>query len=74
MAWGLGFADDIFILRARWKLAGQIGIALLMIEFGFNIHTVQIPFFQVLHLGLWSWPITTLWIVGMMNAFNLIDG
>jgi UDP-GlcNAc:undecaprenyl-phosphate GlcNAc-1-phosphate transferase len=74
MAWGLGFADDIFLLRARWKLAGQIGIALVMIEFGFNIQTVQIPFFQVLHLGLWSWPLTVLWIVGVMNAINLIDG
>ena len=28
MAWGLGFADDIFFLRARWKLAWQIGKAL----------------------------------------------
>jgi len=55
-------------------LAWQFGIALLMIEFGFNIQTVQIPFFQVLHLGLWSWPITVIWIVGVMNAFNLIDG
>jgi UDP-GlcNAc:undecaprenyl-phosphate GlcNAc-1-phosphate transferase len=74
MAWGLGFADDIFLLRARWKLVWQIGIALLMIEFGFKIDTVQIPFYQVLHLGYWSWPITALWIVGVMNAFNLIDG
>ena len=30
MAWGIGFADDIFLLRARWKLAVQIGIALVM--------------------------------------------
>ena len=74
MAWGLGFVDDIFLLRARWKLVWQIGIALLMIEFGFKIDTVQIPYFQVLLLGLWSWPITVIWIVGMMNAFNLIDG
>ena len=74
LAWGLGFADDIFILRARWKLAVQITIAILMIKFGFYIQTIQIPFFQVLNLGLWSWPVTVLWIVGVMNAFNLIDG
>ena len=36
MAWGLGFADDIFLIRARWKLAWQIGIALLVIGFGFD--------------------------------------
>ncbi len=74
LAWGLGFADDIFHLRARWKLLVQIGIAVLAISLGFEIKTVQVPFFQVLNLGLWSWPITALWIVGVMNAFNLIDG
>ena len=74
LAWGIGFADDIFQLRARWKLAGQIGIALLAISFGFEIQNVQIPFLQTVNLGFWAWPLTVLWIVGIMNAFNLIDG
>jgi len=74
MAWAIGFADDIFLVRARWKLTWQIGIALLSIGFGFDIHTLQIPFFQAIDLGLWSWPLTVLWIVGVMNAVNLIDG
>ena len=43
LAWGIGFFDDIFQLQARWKLAGQIGIALLAIGFGFEINIVQIP-------------------------------
>ena len=74
MAWGLGFVDDIFLIRARWKLTGQIGIALLAIRFGFDIKSVLIPFFQTVDLGIWSWPLTVLWIVGVMNAVNLIDG
>ena len=74
LAWGIGFADDIFQLRARWKLAGQIGIALLAISFGFEIQNVQIPFLQTVNLGFWAWPLTVLWSVGIMNAFNLIDG
>ena len=74
MAWGLGFVDDIFLIRARWKLTGQIGIALLAISFGFDIKSVLIPFFQTVDLGIWSWPLTVLWIVGVMNAVNLIDG
>ena len=49
MAWSLGFADDILLLRARWKLTGQIGIALLAMLLGFEIQTVQIPFFQTLN-------------------------
>ena len=74
MAWLIGFADDIFLLRARWKLAAQIGISFLALFFGFEIHTVLLPFNQVINLGMWSWPITILWIVGIMNAVNLIDG
>jgi len=74
MAWGLGFADDILILRTRWKLIVQIGIAIMVLLFGFNIQSVQIPFFQIIELGFFSWPLTIFWIVGMMNAINLIDG
>ena len=74
MAWGLGFADDILILRTRWKLIGQIGIAIMAILFGFSIQAIQIPFFQIINLGLFSWPLTIIWIVGLMNAINLIDG
>ncbi len=74
LAWIIGFCDDIFQLRARWKLAGQVVIALLAIVFGFEINSVQIPFLQTVDLGLWSWPVTAFWIVGAMNAVNLIDG
>ena len=74
LAWALGFCDDIIQLRARWKLTGQIGIAFLAIGFGFEINLVLIPFLQTVNLGLWSWPLTVLWIVGVMNAVNLIDG
>ena len=74
LAWTLGLCDDIFQMRARWKLFGQIGIALLAIGLGFEISIVQIPFVQKINLGLWSFPVTVLWIVGIMNAVNLIDG
>ena len=70
LAWGIGFSDDIFQLRTRWKLAGQIGIALLAIGSGFEIKIIQIPFLQTVNLGFWGWPLTVLWIVGVMNAVN----
>ena len=74
LAWGIGFYDDLLQLRARWKLIGQFGIALLAIGFGFQIQVIQIPFLQTVDLGFWAWPVTVLWIVGIMNAVNLIDG
>ena len=66
--------DDIFYLWARWKLAGQTGVAVLAIGLGFELQTIHVLFFQSFSLGLLSWPLTALWIVGVMNAFNLIDG
>jgi UDP-N-acetylmuramyl pentapeptide phosphotransferase/UDP-N-acetylglucosamine-1-phosphate transferase len=72
-AWVLGFCDDIFQLRARWKLVGQIVISLIAIVFGFEIKILQLPMLTI-NLGFWSWPITILWIVGIMNSINLIDG
>ena len=66
--------DDIFYLRARWKLAGQTGVAVLAIGLGFELQTIHVLFFQSFSLGLLSWQLTALWIVGMMNAVNLIDG
>ena len=74
LAWGIGFADDVIDLRARWKLAGQIVLSVLAIGFGYEINTIQVPILQIINLGPWSWPITILWIVGVINAINLIDG
>jgi UDP-GlcNAc:undecaprenyl-phosphate GlcNAc-1-phosphate transferase len=74
IAWGIGFYDDLFNLRTLWKLVGQVVVALLAISLGFELQIIQVPFIQSFELGLWSWPITALWIVGVMNAVNLIDG
>ena len=74
LAWGIGFADDVIDLRARWKLAGQIVLSVLAIGLGYEINTIQVPILQIINLGPWSWPITILWIVGVINAINLIDG
>ena len=74
LAWGLGFVDDVIDLRARWKLTGQIILSVLAIGLGFEINTIQVPVLQIINLGPWSWPITILWNVGVINAINLIDG
>lgn len=73
-AWLLGLSDDLFNLRVRWKLLGQILISILAIILGFEINRIQLPFLQNIQLGIWSWPITIIWIVGIINSINLIDG
>jgi len=74
----LGIFDDIYALPALPKLLVQIGAALIAVETGsrieflsnFNIFS-QNPFWE---LGILAVPISVLWIVGITNAVNLIDG
>ena len=68
----LGLIDDIYNLDAKFKLFIQIAIATLVYLLGVKIN--HIPFWGGVDLGLWSYPITILWLVGISNAFNFIDG
>jgi len=51
LAWALGLADDLWTIRARWKLLGQISLGILAVYFGFTIESIEGPFFQKLDLG-----------------------
>jgi UDP-GlcNAc:undecaprenyl-phosphate GlcNAc-1-phosphate transferase len=70
-----GALDDRFQLSPKWKLLGQIIAASIVVSFGLKIDLVNIPFGETnLSIGWLSIPITILWIVGVSNAINLIDG
>jgi UDP-GlcNAc:undecaprenyl-phosphate GlcNAc-1-phosphate transferase len=71
---GLGVADDRRAIRARTKLAVQFAVAVFAYAVGFRIDAVYVPFFGVWQMGLFALPATALWIVGVINAVNLIDG
>lgn len=71
---GLGVCDDIRSLGARFKFLIQAMAALVAIRFGFVIDHVTLPWGTAIEFGLLSLPVTLLWIVGVTNAFNLIDG
>ncbi|MSU36126.1 MAG: undecaprenyl/decaprenyl-phosphate alpha-N-acetylglucosaminyl 1-phosphate transferase [Pedosphaera sp.] len=71
----LGIYDDIWGANAVQKFLFQIAIACLLWSFGFRISQFSIPFGPplVLHPIL-SLGVTVLWIVGVTNAINLLDG
>lgn len=70
----MGLVDDVFNLNAKFKLFIQIAIATIVILLGVRIETFYNPFGADLNLGIMSYPITLLWIVGITNAINFIDG
>jgi len=61
----LGLADDLFEINPQHKLVGQIIIASLLVIFGFQVH-----WFTSRTANL---VISIFWIVGITNAFNLLD-
>lgn len=70
----LGLVDDIYTLDAKFKLFIQIAIATLVYLLGVKIDTIINPFGGTIQLGHFSYLITLLWIVGISNAVNFIDG
>ncbi|NIO20217.1 MAG: undecaprenyl/decaprenyl-phosphate alpha-N-acetylglucosaminyl 1-phosphate transferase, partial [Candidatus Aenigmarchaeota archaeon] len=48
--------------------------AIILFFFGFEIQSISNPFGNAIHLGWFSLPLTVFWLVGLSNAFNLIDG
>ncbi|MEN2667065.1 MraY family glycosyltransferase [Listeria aquatica] len=70
-----GFIDDLFEIKARYKLLGQVLAAFIIVFWGgITIEFINLPFGGELHFGIFSIPLTILWIVAITNAVNLIDG
>lgn len=69
----VGWCDDEFVLRVRWKLLGQIIATLPLVLSGHVLERVEFCGW-VCDLGWSSLPITMFWLVAGVNAMNFIDG
>ncbi|MFP4382903.1 MAG: MraY family glycosyltransferase [Spirochaetia bacterium] len=71
----MGLVDDFHDLRAYLKFFIQITAAVILILGGIRIETVSLPFhWEPVNLGIVTYPVSALWLVGIANAVNLIDG
>ncbi len=73
-----GAIDDVVNLRAWIKLLVQIAAAVIAVAHGVVIEFFSNPNIfsnnELLVLGWLAVPVTVLWIVGITNSVNLIDG
>lgn len=81
MVWGgliivlTGSIDDAIDIRPLWKIFGQSIAAVIPICYGLSINVISLPFLEEgLYVGWFGIAITFLWIIGMTNAVNFIDG
>ncbi len=70
----VGIIDDLKPLPARVKLLGQIVAAAVLVMFDIRIEWLTNPFGEMLYVEYLAIPLTILWVVGLTNTVNLIDG
>ena len=70
----LGLYDDVRGAGAGLKLTVQLGVGLGLWLCGVRVELLGLPGLGAVQLGLFSLPVTLLWIAGVINAMNLIDG
>ncbi len=70
MVAGLSLWDDVRELSASVKLAGQLAALAVLAAFGVHVEFAPDVW--------WGWPaeyvVTALWVIGITNAFNFLDG
>ncbi len=72
----LGLLDDRYNLRARWQLAGQLLVAVIPVGLGISVGLIANPFGPgvIRFEGVFAALFVMVWIVGMINSMNFIDG
>ena len=68
-----GIADDKFSIRPIFKILCQIVAGIILCVFGVTLNQICV-FGHILDLGIFAYPITVIWVIGITNSLNLIDG
>lgn len=75
IAFAVGFYDDGRDISPPAKVAGIALAGAVLFFAGVSILVFRAPFLDLLILSAdWSALVTVLWVVGMANAVNLVDG
>jgi UDP-GlcNAc:undecaprenyl-phosphate GlcNAc-1-phosphate transferase len=70
---GIGVVDDLRRISPSIKFFFQIGAGFIVALACVKIQVITLPF-GTIDLGIWSIPVTILWVVAITNAINLLDG
>jgi len=69
-----GVLDDRFELKPWPKLGGYLVLCVVLYALGYKVTYLTNPFGTELYLGWFSFPVSILWFLAIINAINLIDG
>ncbi|ETW98920.1 MAG: hypothetical protein ETSY2_41940, partial [Candidatus Entotheonella gemina] len=69
-----GLWDDVRPLPVWVKLLCQAVAAAVAIGYGIRVNHLSLFGGSSMELGIWAIPVSFFWILGITNAFNLLDG
>jgi UDP-GlcNAc:undecaprenyl-phosphate/decaprenyl-phosphate GlcNAc-1-phosphate transferase len=70
----IGLTDDLVSLSPLTRLILQASVASLIWLSGVQIEFISMPVMGLVQLGWLSLPLTVVWLTGVVNAINWIDG
>ena len=71
---GMSIYDDFRLRSATVKLVAQLCAIAIAIAAGIVIDELHLPGLHVVGPGWWGYMLTLLWILGLTNAYNFMDG
>lgn len=75
VVFGVGLLDDVIDIPPPAKVTGIVVGGLALVWFGVTMYYFRVPFLDVIILSPdWTPLITIVWLLGMTQAINLIDG
>lgn len=70
----IGFWDDIRPLRATLRLVVHLGVALAIVAVLGPLRGLRVPGLPFIDFSWAAWPLSVVWVVGFINAYNFMDG
>lgn len=70
----IGWMDDLHSVAAIWRFGVQAIVTLVIMSWVGVYSGIGIPGSEYISLGWLAYPLTFLWIVGLVNAYNFMDG
>jgi UDP-GlcNAc:undecaprenyl-phosphate/decaprenyl-phosphate GlcNAc-1-phosphate transferase len=70
----LGVVDDLVSVSVGKKFLVELAAAYLLVRLGWSFQVLYLPGLGNVELGVFGEVVSLLWIVGVTNAINLIDG
>jgi UDP-N-acetylmuramyl pentapeptide phosphotransferase/UDP-N-acetylglucosamine-1-phosphate transferase len=70
----VSWLDDLYTLRFKTRLLVHVAGAVLVLVTAHPPTIVLLPGVGEVPLGIFAWPLAVIWIAGLANAYNFMDG